>query len=73
MAQFADIEWDLPNLYTLELLGQQVGHEVFMDDELEDLRSVAGRITHFRTSKQLKTLVADQEITSYFRSLKFLP
>ncbi|KAF5321282.1 hypothetical protein D9619_001314 [Psilocybe cf. subviscida] len=73
MAQFTDIEWDLSNLRTLELLGQQAGYVGLIDDDTNDLSSVAERITLFRAAKNTTTLVANQEITPYIAALNFLP
>ncbi|KAF5321285.1 hypothetical protein D9619_001313 [Psilocybe cf. subviscida] len=72
MAHFAEVEWALPNLRRLDILGQK-SNEDLREEAMSSLEPVMDRITLFRSSTLLTTLSASQEISSFLRRLPLFP
>ncbi|KAF5322405.1 hypothetical protein D9619_001304 [Psilocybe cf. subviscida] len=74
MTHFTDMEWELPNLDTLEILGQPSSEGDLINSDIAKLEALAPRIILFRTcGPKFTTLIANQEMTSYFSAFSFLP
>ncbi|KAF5322406.1 hypothetical protein D9619_001305 [Psilocybe cf. subviscida] len=73
MTQFVDIEWDLSNLHTLEFLGQCASEEHLVSADIAVLEPLVPRITLFHKAIQIRTLIANQELTHYLSAFAILP